>query len=307
MKRVVVTGATGGIGSELVAALKARGDQVVALSRDAQRARRSLGDGVEVMSWPDPTASPAPGDALAGAQAVVHLLGEPVAQRWSEEAKRRIRASRVESTRQLVTALRALPSDERPTTLVSQSAVGYYGARGDDEIDEQAPPGTDFLAEVVEAWEREAEAAESELRVARTRTGVVLTPAGGALARMLPFFRLGVGGPVAGGRQYVPWIHVDDVLAGLIFCIDESEATGAINLSAPTPVTNAEFSRALGRALGRPAALPVPAFALQLLYGEMATIVTTGQRVVPRRLAQLGFRFRHPDLDAALRDVLSRG
>jgi uncharacterized protein (TIGR01777 family) len=136
---------------------------------------------------------------------------------------------------------------------------------------------------------------------------VVLTPAGGALARMLPFFRLGVGGPVAGGRQYVPWIHVDDVLAGLIFCIDESEATGAINLSAPTPVTNAEFSRALGRALGRPAALPVPAFALQLLYGEMATIVTTGQRVVPRRLAQLGFRFRHPDLDAALRDVLSRG
>ncbi len=305
MKRIVITGATGGIGRALVSALQKRGDQVVALSRNEERVRQSLGAGVEAFEWPDPTTAPPPAGALSGADAVVHLLGEPVAQRWNEEAKARIRDSRIESTRQLAAALRELSPEERPAVLVSQSATGFYGPSGDRELDEDAPAGNDFLAHVVEGWEGEAEKAASLLRVATTRTGVVLSPSGGALAQMLPFFRLGIGGPVAGGDQYVPWVHIDDVVAALAFCVDDETAVGAINVTAPHPATNAEFSRALGRALRRPAVLPVPGFTLRLLYGEMAQIVTTGQRVVPRRLEQLGFRFRHPDLEAALRDVLS--
>lgn len=300
-----MTGATGGIGRALITNLTERGDVVVALSRDAGKARQSLGEGVEVAEWSDPTREPPPAGALSGADAVVHLLGEPVAQRWTETAKARIRDSRVRSTHQLVAALRELPDAERPAVLVSQSATGFYGPRDDRELDEQAPGGDDFLAHVVEAWEAEAEQAEPLMRVVRPRTGVVLSPSGGALAQMLPFFRLGLGGPVAGGKQYVPWIQIDDVVGALGFCVDEAGAAGAVNVTAPHPVTNAEFSRALGRALKRPAVLPVPGFALGLLYGEMAQIVTTGQRVIPRRLEELGYRFRHPELDAALREVLA--
>jgi uncharacterized protein (TIGR01777 family) len=305
LMRVVVTGATGVLGRALVGALLARGDEVVALSRDERRARQVLGARVEPYAWPSPTDAPPPEDALAGADAVVHLLGEPVAQRWTTEAKERIRRSRVDGTRSLAQGLLALAPDRRPGTLVSQSATGYYGPRGDESLSEDAPAGHDFLAGVVVAWEREALVAASDLRVAVTRTGVVLSPEGGALAKMLPFFRLGIGGPVAGGRQYVPWVHLDDVVGAMLFCVDNPQAGGPINLTAPNPVTNAQLSRALGRVLGRPAVLPVPAFALKLLYGEMAQIVTTGQRVLPARLGQLGHRFRHPELEAALRDVLS--
>ena len=307
MTRVVITGATGGIGQALSAALRGRGDEVVALSRDAARARQALGEGVETATWSDPTGSPPPAGALSGADAVIHLLGEPVAQRWTEESKARIRDSRVLSTRQLVAGLRDLSAQERPAVLVSQSATGYYGPSDDRELDEEAPAGSDFLAEVVTEWEAEAEQADSLLRVARTRTGVVLSPSGGALAQMLPFFRLGIGGPVAGGKQYVPWVHLDDVVAALMFCVDDDRAAGAVNVTAPHPVTNAELSHALGRALKRPAVLPVPAFALRPLYGEMAQIVTTGQRVIPRRLEELGFHFRYPELDPALRNVLAKG
>jgi uncharacterized protein (TIGR01777 family) len=305
--RVVVTGATGVLGRALVGALIQRGDGVVALSRDADRAREALGDRVEAYAWPRPTEAPPPEASLAGADAVVNLAGEPVAQRWSAEAKERIRASRVAGTRSLVQGLLALPADRRPGTLVSQSATGYYGPHGDEQLTEDAPAGHDFLAGVVVAWEDEAlSAASSGVRVAVTRTGVVLSPDGGALAKMLPFFRLGVGGPVAGGRQYVPWVHLDDVVGAMLFSLDNASATGPINLTAPTPVTNAELSRVLGRVLSRPAVLPVPAFALQLLYGDMAEIVTTGQRVLPARLGQLGYPFHHPDLEPALRDVLNR-
>ena len=237
---------------------------------------------------------------------MIHLLGEPVARRWSPEAKARIRESRVLATRMLVNGLQGLAPDARPATLVSQSATGYYGPAGDRELDETAPPGEDFLARVVVDWEAEARSAEHLLRVVTTRTGVVLSPSGGALAQMLPFFRAGVGGPVAGGRQYVPWIHLDDVVGGLLFCLEAPEASGPVNLTAPTPVTNAELSRALGHALHRPTLLPVPGFALRLLYGEMASIVTTGQRAVPKRLRTLGFEFGHPELEAALRDVLNQ-
>jgi uncharacterized protein len=302
--RVVITGATGTIGAALLSALHARGDAVVALSRDAERGRRVLGGDADCQAWPDPLGTPPPADALRGADAVVHLLGEPVAQRWTEASKRRIRESRVLATRNLVQALDALADGERPRVLVSQSATGYYGAQGDEPLDERAPAGSDFLAEVVTAWEYEADQAKARMRVSLTRTGIVLSPSGGALAKMLPFFKLGIGGPVAGGRQYVPWIHLDDVVGALQCAIDNDAATGPINVTAPNPATNAQLSTVLGRVLHRPAVLPVPGFAIKLLYGEMAEIVTTGQRARPARLQELGYRFAHPELEEALRDVL---
>jgi uncharacterized protein len=304
MARVVVTGATGTIGTAVCEALLARGDVPVALTRDLERARVKLGDAVELHDWAEPTTEPPPSGPLVGADGVIHLLGEPVAQRWSSTAKQRIRDSRVDSTRMLVAGLRSVDDDRRPGVLVSQSATGYYGPSDDRELDEQAPAGSDFLAQVVRDWEAEASAAAPPIRVAMTRTGVVLSPSGGALGKMVPFFRAGIGGPVAGGRQYVPWIHIDDVVAGLLFCLDRPEASGPVNLTAPNPVDDAELSRALGRVLRRPAILPVPGFALRLLYGQMAEIITTGQRAVPRRLQELGFGFRHPDVEPALRDVL---
>lgn len=302
--RIVFTGATGLIGRAVVSAAQARGDAVVALSRDERRAGEVLGTGVEVHSWPDPTAEPPPEAALAGADAVVNLMGEEIAQRWTDEAKRRIRDSRVLGTRSLVQGMQALAGGQRPATLVSQSAVGYYGAAGDDPLDERAPAGSDFLAEIVVAWEREALSAAPGSRVVVTRTGVVLASAGGALAKMLPFFRLGLGGPVAGGNQYVPWIHLDDVVGGLLYCVDHGEADGPVNLTAPAPATNAELSRALGRVLHRPAVIPVPAFGVRLLYGEMAEVVTTGQRAIPAHLERLGYQFRYAELESALSDAV---
>jgi uncharacterized protein len=189
--------------------------------------------------------------------------------------------------------------------LVSASASGYYGPRGDEKVTESEGPGDDFLAEVCVAWEREAQAAEElGMRVVRLRTGVVLDRGGGALARMLPPFRLGAGGPVAGGRQYLPWIHADDLVGLYLHALDDPAWSGAYNAAAPEPVTNAEFSKALGRALHRPAVAPVPAAALKLLYGDMAEIVTEGQRAVPRRALDGGHEFAHADLDAALADAL---
>jgi uncharacterized protein (TIGR01777 family) len=297
--RVTVTGATGMIGRALVGELRRRGDQVTALSRDA--ARSNLG--AEVLDWRDPKGEAPPAEALRGRDAVVHLLGETVAQRWSDEARREIRDSRIESTRRLVVALGELPEDERPGVLVSQSATGWYGPRGDERIGEDEPPGGDFLAGVVRDWEAEARGAPG--RVVVTRTGVVLSPEGGALEKMLPFFKLGIGGPVAGGRQYVPWVHLDDVVGTIAFCLDTDAARGPVNVTAPEPVTNRELSKALGRVLHRPAVAPVPGIAVRALYGEMASIVTTGQRVVPARLLELGYSFRRPDLEEALRSATS--
>jgi uncharacterized protein len=304
--RVAVTGATGTIGGAVTRALLARGDEAIALSRDPAAARERLPDDVALSQWADPTAQPPPAGALAGADAVIHLLGEPIDQRWTADAKRRIRASRVQSTRLLVGALRDLPAAARPRVLLSQSATGVYGPSDARELDESSAPGDGFLAEVVRDWEREARAAEDVMRVVCTRTGVVLSPRGGALAGMLPFFRLGVGGPVAGGGQYVPWVHLDDVVAALLRCLDDARAAGPVNVTAPAPVTNAELGRTLGRVLRRPAFLAVPEFAVRLLYGEMADVVVTGQRVLPRRLQSLGHRFRRPTLEPALRAALGR-
>ena len=307
MSQIVVTGATGTIGRALVTRLRERGDHVIVLTRSADSARETLGTDINAVEWSDPTGTPAPGDALRGADGVINLMGEPIAQRWSGDTKERIRSSRVEGTANLVAAIRALGPDERPKVLVSQSAVGYYGPRGDEPLDETAGPGSDFLAEVVVAWEAAAQAAEADgLRVVETRTGVVLSETGGALAQMLPPFKAGVGGPVAGGRQYLPWIHLDDVVGGLLFALDSSTATGPINLTAPEPVTNKAFSKALGKVLHRPAIAPVPKLAIKALYGEMSVIVVTGQRAVPKRLTELGYTFAKPDLQPALADVLKR-
>ena len=273
--RITITGATGLIGSKLTARLRERGDEVTPVSlRGDELAPK-----------------------LAGRDAVVHLAGENLAQRWTENAKREILASREQGTRRLVAAL-----PESVSTLVSASAVGYYGPRGDEEVTESDGPGDDFAARVCVAWEREADAAP--VRVVRVRTGVVLDASGGALAKMLPPFKLGIGGPVAGGRQYLPWIHVDDLVGIYVAALDGTGWQGPVNATAPNPVTNAEFSKALGRALRRPAVLPIPGFALGALYGEMATIVTTGQRAVPRAALSHGYRFAHPDLDEALSNAL---
>jgi uncharacterized protein len=321
--RVAVTGATGTIGGALVTALTTRGDEVTVLSRNPERPSSALGriaedaraaagaaaaagrrGALEAIAWPDPKAGPPPLDALRGRDAVVHLLGEQIAQRWSDAAKQEIRESRVLSTRNLVGALGELPEADRPATLVSQSGAGWYGHRGDERLDESAPAGDDFLARLSADWEAEARRAEElGVRVVVNRTGMVLSPTGGALEKMLPFFKAGVGGPVAGGRQYVPWVHLDDVVGAILFELDTEAASGPVNLTAPEPATNREFSKALGRVLRRPAIAPVPALAVKALYGEMADIVTTGQRAVPARLTELGYGFRQPELEAALRDA----
>ena len=293
--KITVTGASGLIGSRLVDRLRGRGDEVTTLSRNPSSAG--------AVRWL-PEHEHAPVTALAGRDAVVHLAGENVGQRWSDDAKRRIRSSRELGTRNLVAGIAI--ADPRPPVLVAASAVGYYGPHGDEVLDEQAPPGDDFLAEVVGIWEREAQrAAEHGLRVVNVRTGIPLTDSGGALARMLPFFKLGIAGPVAGGKQYMSWIHVDDVVGLYLAALDGDAWDGPVNASAPEPVTNKVFSKALGRALHRPAFAPVPGLAVRALSGEMAQVVTSGQRVVPRRAQEHGYAFAHPDLDEALRNALS--
>jgi uncharacterized protein (TIGR01777 family) len=300
--RVAVTGATGTIGRAVVGALRERGDDVTALSRDSERAGRVLK--CDSAEWRDPKAEAPPLDALRGRDAVAHLLGEQIGQRWSDDAKREILDSRILSTRNLVNGLGELPEGERPGVLISQSGAGWYGHRGDERLDESAPAGDDFLARMSADWEAEAQRAEElGVRVVVNRTGVVLAASGGALEKMLPFFKAGVGGPVAGGRQYVPWIHLDDVVGAVLFELDTEDARGPVNLTAPEPATNKKLSKALGRALRRPAFAPVPALAVKALYGEMAEIVITGQRAIPARLTELGYRFKQPELEAALRDA----
>jgi uncharacterized protein (TIGR01777 family) len=298
--RVGVTGATGLIGTRLVASLKARGDLVLALSRNPESARGRLG--VEAVEWDPSRASHA--DSLSGLDGIVNLAGEPVGQRWTPAVKEQIRSSRVTGTTRLVEALTR--ADPRPPVLVSTSAAGFYGDRGATELDESAPPGDDYLASVCVEWERAADAAEPlGVRVVKIRNGVVLDRSGGALRSMLPPFRAGVGGPVAGGRQYVPWIALDDVVGLFIAALTAESWSGAVNASAPGPVTNGEFARALGRALRRPAVLPVPALALRLLFGEMSSILTASQRMVPREALRQGYGFRYAELDGALRAALA--
>lgn len=292
-----------------MSALHARDAELTVLSRDPERARAQLDvsgqSPARALRW-DPLQEPAPVQALAGQDAVVHLAGEQIAQRWSERAKRAIRDSRVTGTRNLVAGLHGC--EPRPRALVSASGVNYYGPRGEEPLDEDAPAGRAFLAELCAAWEAQAAAAGAlGVRVVQLRTGVVLAPRGGALAKMLTPFRLGLGGPVAGGRQYVSWIHIEDHVSLMLAALEDERWSGPFNATAPEPVTNGEFTRALAGALHRPALVPVPRLALRALYGEMADVVTTGARALPAKALVLGFRFRHPRVREALESVLARG
>ncbi len=297
---VFVTGATGLIGSAVCGALVAAGHRVTALSRSASPgglpagARSVQGDPAAVGAWQE---------ALAACDACVHLAGEPVAAgRWTSERKRRIHESRVESTRRVAEVV----AGSGPSVLVSGSAVGYYGPRGDEPLDEAAHPGGDFLARVCKEWEAAALGAASRARVVTVRTGLVLTRHGGALPRMLLPFRFFAGGPIGRGEFWQSWIHLADELGLILWALETPTVSGPLNATAPNPVTNRDLARAIGRVLRRPSALPVPELALRLLFGELSSAIATGQRVLPKKATDLGYRFRYPELEPALRDLLGR-
>lgn len=298
--RVVVTGSHGLIGSALVDALQTRGDAVTRLVR-------SPSPGPSEVRW-DPEGGSIDAAGLAGHDAVVHLAGESLGEkRWTDEQKRRIVESRRKGTTLLSEALAGLAHGDRPSVLVSGSAIGYYGNRGDEELSETSPAGDGFLADVVKVWEAATDAAaEAGIRVARIRTGIVLAAKGGALGRQLLPFKLGLGGPVGGGRQWWSWISLEDEVGAILHCIDTASVSGPVNLVAPAPVRQREFASTLGHVLHRPAVLPTPLFPLKAIYGAelVEQVLLWGQRVTPAVLAGSGYRFRHPDLDNALHAVL---
>ncbi len=300
--RVAITGATGFLGTALVHGLLEAGHQVHILGRNLEQAFARLPAGVSgsVFRAGEPLAP----EALAGVQAVIHLAGEPVNQRWNQEGKARIRDSRVLGTQTVVEAMRAVGTVQR---FVSASAVGYYGgAHGAEPLTEESAPGRDFLAQVCMGWEAEAlRAREAGISTAVARMGVVLHPEGGALHTMLPPFRMGAGGRVGSGKQYVSWIHRADAVAALRFLLEHPELEGPINATSPEPLTNAEFAHTLAAILGRPSVMHVPGFVLKTALGEMAMMVLEGQRVLPRRLAEAGFAFQFPRLEEALRHLLA--
>jgi hypothetical protein len=300
--KVAVTGATGFIGAELVRELDRRGIAYTVITRARDRARSKVPSAVDVVEW-GPSGELDP-KALEGLDGIIHMAGAPVAQRWSDAVRSEILESREIPTRGLVDAL-GKTSAPRPGVLVSFSAIGYYGPTGDDELTESAPPGSDFLAGVCQVWEREAARAVGYgVRVVNPRVGIVIGKGGGALARMLVPFRLGAGGPIGNGRQWMSWVHVSDVAGIAIEALTNTAMNGPVNATAPLPVRNRDFSRALGRALRRPAILPIPVFGLKVLFGEFAEILATGQRVVPQAALDAGYRFRHMDLDEALRSAI---
>jgi uncharacterized protein (TIGR01777 family) len=301
--RVLVTGASGLLGSALCDALLARGDEVVGLTRNPDRAR----SGNPTVSWHAwrPTTERPPAAALEGIDGVVNLIGEEINQRLTDQAKVRIRESRIVGTRNLLQGVSASPTE--PSVFVGQSAIGYYGDRGAKILDEESPPGEPgFITEVVTDWEAAERNAEDAFdRVVIFRTGLVLTKDGGLLKQLLLPFKLGVGGPLAGGEQYMSWIHIQDVIGLFLWALDDHRVWGVINATAPDPVTNREFSKALGRALHRPAVIPAPKFAVAALRGgELADAVAGGARVLPRRALDLGYEFRHTEVDEALRSAL---
>jgi uncharacterized protein len=302
--RVMVTGASGLLGRAVSDALLVRGIEVVGLTRDPERVRRT-NPRVSWYQW-QPSDEPVPLEAFEGVESVINLIGEPINQRLTRKAKQRIRESRVTATQNLVAAIAELDQARRPGTLVSQSAVGYYGDRGEAIVDESGQHGDDFLSEVCVDWEGAArEAEELGLRVAIIRSAPVLTREGGLLKQLLLPFKLGLGGPMAGGDQYMPWIHIDDEVGILLWALANPEVTGVINAASPRPATNREFSRTLGEVLKRPSFLPAPKLAVAALRGrELAEIVSGGQRVIPRRALDLGYPFRYANLKPALQSLL---
>lgn len=301
--RIIIPGGSGLIGRALTADLTAAGYEVVILSRSPEKVK-GLPGGARVEGW-DGQSAAGWGHLADGAGAIVNLAGESLAaSRWTAERKRRILESRVKPGQAVVEAVES--AQNKPGVIIQSSAVGFYGPRGDEEIAETAAPGTDFPANVCRAWEASAAPVGSMgVRLVIIRTGLVLSLDGGALPKILLPFKFFVGGPIGGSRQWWSWIHLDDVVAAIRFLIETETAPGPYNLTAPNPLTNAQFSRVVGRVLGRPALMPVPAFALQLLFGEMSTVLLDGQRVMPYALREAGFTFRFADAESALRDLLS--
>ncbi len=299
---VIILGGSGLIGRALAASLATDGYDVVILSRNPQRVP-ALPSGIRAEQW-DGCSAEGWGFLANGAEAIVNLAGENLAAgRWAAERKRQILASRLNPGQAVVQAVQT--TTRKPAVLIQASAVGYYGPRGDQELAEDAPPGQDFAAQVVREWEASTAPVEAlGVRRVLIRSGVVLSAKGGALPRMLMPFRLFAGGRLGSGRQWLSWIHIADEVDAIRFLIQNRAARGVFNLTAPNPVMNAEFSRIVGRILGRPAWLPTPALALRLVFGEMATVLLDGQRAIPQHLLHMGFAFRFPGLEAALRNLL---
>ena len=299
--RAFITGGTGLIGRRLVDELLVRGDSIAVLTRDAAAARATLPKAVVLVEG-DPTAPGPWQQAVSDADAVVNLAGEPIfARRWTAAQKRRILTSRVQATQNVVEAMAGLA--EGPRTLINASGVGYYGPHGDEELDEDAPAGSDFLAQVGREWEAAAGATSAGIRAVLLRTGVVLAPEGGALKQMALPFRLHVGGPVGSGRQWVSWVHIEDLVGVILFALDNESMLGPVNGTAPHPVTNREFATTLGRVLGRKSWLPVPRVALRVAIGQVADLAARGQRVFPRKAVEAGYRFRYVNPSDALEQI----
>ncbi len=307
--RVFVTGGTGLIGTRLVRRLRERGDETVVLSRRPSAARDRFGASAEVVEG-DPMQEGAWADAVARCDAVIHLAGENVfARRWSEKFKALLRDSRLKGTENVVRALAKSPrrADGEPKTLVSASAIGYYGPRGDEELSEESGPGDDFLARLCVDWEHAALGANKDgVRVALVRVGIVLDREGGALAKLWTPFKMGVGGAVGSGRQWMSWIHHADIVGLFLLALDDARAKGPLNGTAPGPVTNKLFAKALGGALHRPSFVWTPRLALRVALGEVADVIATGQRVLPRAALALDYAFQFPTIDAALADIVGK-
>ena len=302
MTNVLVSGGTGFIGSRVCTALHEQGDTVHVLSRNPARAENKIKSAKSVYGW-NPETEKLRSEAISDVKAVVHLAGETIAGRWNNEKKQRIRDSRILSTRNLVESFADVST--KPDVLVCASAIGYYGDSGDENFTEVSPVGTDFLANVCQEWEAEAQKADAlGIRVVLVRIGLVLGLGGGLLTQVLPPFRMGVGGRLGSGRQWMSWIHVDDVVGIVLHALENEEIRGPLNATAPAPVRNGEFTKTLGSVLRRPTLFPVPTFGLKLMMGEFADFIVLSQKVLPEKTEVSGYEFRHRTLESALRDLL---
>jgi hypothetical protein len=297
---ILITGGTGFIGSALTHELVSSGHNVLIVTRRQIAPPSSC----EILLWKPPALLPP--DTISNIDAIINLAGEPIGSgRWTKTRKERILSSRIDTTRAIVQSIRGV--DSPPKTLINASAIGYYGPRGDEYVTEDTSPGTDFLASVCRAWEAEAvKAHEFGVRVALIRLGVVLGLGGGALSKMIPPFRFFLGGPIGTGKQWLSWIHRDDVIGIIKYILEHDPISGPVNLTAPQPVTNKEFSSAIGDALHRPSWLPVPSFMLKIAFGEMADMLLTGQRVIPEKILKAGYQFKYPKVNEALRAIFSK-
>lgn len=299
--KVLVTGATGFVGKVVVRQLLEANHEVVVLTRNVAKAAISLGNKCRYYQWSDTNSLP-PLEAFENVEGVIHLMGEPIAQRWNEDVKREIRRSRIEGTKHMVEAMAKL--DSRPKVFVSTSAIGIYGNRESEEINEASSLGNDLVASICKDWESEANKAKDlGVRLVIIRTGIVLGRGGGALSMMLPIFKLGIGGSVGSGNQYMSWIQIEDLAAMYVEALKNSSLEGPMNGTAPYPATNEEFSKALGKVLRRPTFMPVPSFALRMLFGEMSYILLEGQKVLPVKFQEKHFRYRYPTLKMALKET----